>query len=273
MGVALSIAAAAAAAPAQAAPLLSMPYSIGAFSQALQFMGDGSVRVACDGSVLVACDGSVRVIENASFRTLGDGSVREVTPMVLLGDGSVRVGSAADLSGQDGMALTSLTFSPNPLLTGSVFVLDAGSPTTFLFTFAGPISLGGTAFTYELAGSATLTDPTGGSVSLTAQPLLGLSTPGIIAGGVDGSPGVATIGSNLTGNGTTVLTPASGNGTCVACALQILAFGLQGSGDGDKYSVTGTFDITDPTVVVPAPAPLGLLASGLVLLGLVRRRG
>ena len=39
---------------AQAAPLATLRYTIGSFTQTLQFMGDGSVLVACDGSVSVA---------------------------------------------------------------------------------------------------------------------------------------------------------------------------------------------------------------------------
>lgn len=267
IGAALSIVAAA---PVEAAPvaLLTMPYTMGSLSQALQFMGDGSVRV-CDGSVRI-CDGSV--IPTPVAAVAADGSVRLRTQIALLGDGSVRLGDGSVIpADQDGIALTSLTFSPNPFITGTVSVVDAGSPTPFIITFGGSLSLGATDFSYALSGSATLTDAAGDGVSMGAVNLLGLSTKGLVAGGVDGG-GVATIGSTLTGNGTTPLTPTSGTGSCVACAVKFLALGFEGSGGGDTYALSGRFDIEVATPV-PAPAPLALLASGLVLLGLARRRG
>lgn len=284
LGAALSagvVAAAQAAPVAVPVAVLSVPYSIGTLTQTLQFLGDGSVRV-CDGSVLVACDGSVVPAPNALAAVAGDGSVRLTRAITLLGDGSVRAGDGSVRLGDGSVApapntdnlgsilLSSLSFSPNPFISASVSVVDNGAPTNFLITFGGSLALGGTAFTYELTGSATLTDATGDGVSLTAQPLLGLPTAGIIAGGIDAG-GVAVIGSTLTGGGTTTLPPASGAGTCASCTLQILAIGIQGSGNGDQYAVTGTFDITAPTAV-PAPAPLGLLAVGLLGLFAARRR-
>ncbi|WP_291295914.1 hypothetical protein [Elioraea sp.] len=255
----------------QAAPLLTMSYSIGSLSRAIQFMGDGSVLIACDGSVLVACDGSVTPVPGASFRTLGDGSVRAVTPIALLGDGSVRLGDGSVIPADvDGISLASLAFSPNPFIEAALGITDAGAATTFLVTFGGPLALGANAFTYGLTGTATLADATGDGTSMGAQSQFGLPA-GLIAGAVDGV-GVASIGASLNGAGTTPLTPASGDGTCVTCTFQTLAFGFAASGNGDQYTLTGRFDIEAATAV-PAPAPLGLLATGLVLLGLMRRRG
>ncbi|MCU0987861.1 MAG: hypothetical protein MUC89_23555 [Acetobacteraceae bacterium] len=275
----LALAAIAAAPAALASPvgtpsllLPAVQLGIGSVLRNLEFLADGTIR-ACDGSVR-SCDGSV--IPSTGW-VLGDGSVRLRSPIVMFGDGSVRAGDGSVIpTGQDGvaqdaLALRQLGFSANPFIQGAVSVTDNGTPTNFLVTFGGPLSLGATNFTYALTGSATLTDATGDGVSMTAQSLLGLPTAGLIAGGIDGV-GVAVTGSTLTGSGTTVLPTASGVGNCVACAVQVLAMAISGSGFGDQYAVTGTFDITEPTSV-PAPAPLGLLATGLVLLGLVRRRG
>lgn len=245
---------------AGAAPLVTMQYVIGNDIRSVQFLGDGSVRF-CDGSVLTACDGSVRP---DATRVGANGGLTLVAPILLPGDGSVLPGE------QDSLTLTSIDFSPNPFISGAVTFVDAGAPSNLLVTFSGLLSLGSTDFGYTLTGSATLTDAARDGVSLPAQTLLSLATPGLIAGGVDGT-GVAIIGSSLSGAGPATLTPAMGDASCVACAVQVLAFGIQGSGGGDVYAMTGTFDIRE-TTAVPAPAPLGILATGLVLLGLVRRR-
>ena len=257
------------AAPAvKAAPLLTMEYSIGALSRALQFMGDGSVRIACDGSVLVACDGSVTPVANALAEVSGDGSVRLRTQITLFGDGSVRVGDGSVMPGQDALLLDALSFSPNPFIEALLGVTDFGAASTFLVTFGGPLTLGTNAFTYDLTGSATLTDASGDGITIGAVAQFGLPN-GLIAGVVDGL-GVASTGGTLAAEGTFPLTPASGSESCVGCAFQLLAFGFEASGGGDQYAMSGRFDINP--VSVPAPAPLGLLAAGLVMLGLVRRR-
>ena len=266
---ALVAAACASAAPdASAAPLLTMQYSIGSLSQALQFMGDGSVRIACDGSVLVACDGSVTPVPNASFRALGDGSVRELTPLVLFGDGSVRTGSALP-AGADGINLSSLTFSPNPFISAAVTALDFGSPTTFLITFFGPLVLGANAFDFALIGSATLTDAEGNGVSAGQVSQFGLS--GLVFGAVDGV-GLASLGAGgLSGAGTYPLGSAAGAGSCVACSSQALSIGFAGSGGGDQFVVNALLDLT-AVAPVPEPGTLALLGLGLAGLAASRRR-
>jgi hypothetical protein len=248
-------------------PLLSMHYQIGSLSQTLEFMGDGSVRF-CDGSVLVACDGSVLPVPGASFRTLGDGSVRDMTQLLLLGDGSVRTGSELP-SDMDGILLSALTFSPNPFLEASVSIVDHGASTTFLMDFIGPLDLGTDEFDYTLEGSATLTDATGDGVSAGSVTAFGLS--GIAIGAVD-FVGLASLGSaGLSGDGAQSLGQKTGSGNCATCANQSLSIGLVGGGGGDQYVVNARLDLSAATAV-PEPGTLGLLGLGLAVLFARRRQ-
>jgi hypothetical protein len=197
--------------------------------------------------------------------------VRELTPIALLGDGSVRtLGDGSVLPAGDVIAVNSLTFVPNPFLDAGVGILDFGAPTTFLATFSGPLILGASDFTYDLTATATLTDGGRDGVSMGAVSAFGLS--GLVFGAVDGV-GVGAIGAGgLSGAGTTVLAPAAGAGSCVACANQALAIGFQGSGFGDQYLVNARLDLGAATAV-PAPGSLALLAAGLFGLAALRRRG
>lgn len=267
---------------AQAAPLATMQYAIASFTQTLQFMGDGSVLVACDGSVSVACDGSVLPVPVSGARAavLGDGSVRLVTPLVMLGDGSVRVGDGSVVPATDnGLLLPAVSFSPFPEIVASVGIVDNGAPTTFIVTFGTPMILDGPGYTYSLSGGGTLTDLTGNGVSLTQQPFQG--GDGVFFGLVDNVL-VAETGTSAsfpppaTGGVPPFVYPytasdAAGTGSCAACSLLVLSFAFAGSGDGDRADLQATFDVD--AVSVPAPAPLGILAAGLIGLALARRRG
>lgn len=207
---------------AWAAPLLSMQYQIDSFSKLVEFMGDGSVRI-CDGSVLVACDGSVTPSPGVSFRTVGDGSVRELTPFWLLGDGSVRLGNDRPTE-TDGILLSSLTFSPNPFIAATVSFLDLGSPSSLLVTFFGPLDLGSTQFDFSLEGTATLSDAEGNGVS--AGEIFHDGVNGFVFGAVD-LVGLAAIGAgDLNGGGDHPLGTSTGGGSCVACANQSVTIGL-----------------------------------------------
>lgn len=258
----------AAGASAHAAPVsvLTLPYSIGSLSRALQVMGDGSVRIACDGSVLVACDGSVVPVPNASAAVTGDGSVRLLTEITLFGDGSVRAGDGSVMPGQDVLVLRSLAASPNPFLSASITAVDEGDATTFSVAFITALSGVAEGFSYILSGSADLEDLQQPGISMTPISLAGVTS--LVRSLVDGS-GVAALGTEaLSAPGTYALGPTSGTGSCVACDTQTLLFGFTGSGGGDRLTLAGTFDITP----VPAPAPLGLLAVGLLGLAAVSRR-
>jgi hypothetical protein len=264
---------------AQAAPLATMQYAIGSFRQTLQFMGDGSVLVACDGSVSVACDGSVVPVpvQGAQAAVSADGSVRLATPLVMLGDGSVRVGSVLP-STEDGLLLPAVSFSPFPMISAAVGVVDSGAATTFLITFGTLMSLPGPDYTYSLSGGGTLTDAGRDGVSLTQQLIQG--GDGVLFGLVDNAL-VADTGTSqvnppsATGGVPPFVYPymaasVAGTGSCAACDLLSLAFAFTGSGNGDRVDLSATFDVNP--VGVPAPAPLGLLAAGLLGLALVRRR-
>lgn len=217
------------------------------------------MRIACDGSVLVACDGSVTPVPGASFRTLGDGSVRELSSLLLLGDGSVRPGTELPAS-LDGILLSALTFSPNPYLEATVTVSDLGAPSSFALTFSGPLVLGSNAFAFALEGSATLTDAEGNGVSAGALSLFGLN--GLVFGAVD-DVGLASLGSGgLDSAGTHPLGQATGTESCVACTFQTLGIGFDGSGGGDMYVMNARLDITELNAV-PEPGTLALLGLGL----------
>jgi hypothetical protein len=258
------------AAPAiQAAPVSTLSYSIGELSRALEFMGDGSVRIACDGSVLLACDGSVTPIANAVARVEDNGSVRLITPITMFGDGSVRAGDGSVTPGQDAIVLSALSFSPNPFISLLLSVLDPGDPTNFAVSVFAPLSLGANDYTYELSGSAELIDAAGDGVSMGASSIGGLT--GLIGGSVDGLVVDALGAGGLNGAGPFVLPATSGAGRCLSCSSQALLVGFLGSGGDDRFLVDSRFDLA-AAGTVPEPATLGLMAAALMMLGAARRR-
>jgi hypothetical protein len=267
-----------AAAGAEAAPIATIQASIGSTARTIEFLLGGGIGF-CDGSVRT-CDGSVRPIEGARWTANNNGSFRLATPLVMLGDGSVRVGDGSVVPPPelDRLLLPAVSFSPFPEISATVGVLDSGDPTTFIITFGTVMSLTGPGYTYSLSGGGTLTDVLGNGVSLTQQSFQG--GDGVFFGLVDNALVAAT--------GTTASFPppatggvppfaypytaasVAGAGSCAACDLLSLAFAVAGSGNGDKADLFATFDVNP--IGVAAPAPLGLLAMGLLGLAAVSRR-
>ncbi|MCB1801340.1 MAG: hypothetical protein KDI82_06600 [Gammaproteobacteria bacterium] len=154
----------------------------------------------------------------------------------------------------------------DPILAVAVTVVDNGAPTTFGFSFTSPFAPtvpAGTLLTSMATLTGVLTDPTGGTVSVT--PTLASST--IMQAVVQGIP-VAAVGPGVAGGASPLTygpfsTTVSSNCPTAVCDNFGILLGLTGEGGGEQYSFTATHLLT-PGQAVPNPAPLLLIGFGLL---------
>lgn len=220
---------------------------------------DGSVRPDASGGGF--CDGSVRPAETLRFPVLSDGSFSGRHELLVLGDGSVvpADGRTTPVEARISLDLSGSIF---PFQNVSVGIFDDADPTTFVFVFNSviPALTGMTSFDYL----DDLVVP--GGTSLTAG-LPGGTFFRHLASGTE----VAAAGTG------SVFAPGqawSGAGLfdCAAgCTTMSTEIGFAGVGKGTLYEAHGHFNM-DPVSAVPLPAAGWMLAAGLGMLAIGRRR-
>jgi hypothetical protein len=162
----------------------------------------------------------------------------------------------------------------DPFFAFASWVVDFGAPSIFSFVFSSPISptiTGLANYSLSVGGSFSSTSGSpGGSIAIAAP-----NTLGIAEGLVNGSTVIAGVGpgASFGGPGTVTYGPYSTSGTydCSlvgGCTSFQAAVRFLGSGGGDAFSFSGTYEI----LLVPVPAAVWLLGSAIGVLGMVRRR-
>lgn len=176
------------------------------------------------------------------------------------------------VSAQGDIATVGMIGNIDPIMVGAFTVVDNGAPTSFGLSVTSPFAPAepaGAMLTSVATLTGVLTDPQGGTVSVTPNLVSPLLMEALVQGTsvVAVGPGVADAASSHTYGPES----ATATTTCPAGGCDNFGFLLSfiGDGGGAQYAFTATHLLT-PAQDVAIPAPLLLI--GLGLLGMSRNR-
>lgn len=195
-------------------------------------------------------------------------------------DGNIYTEQSQEFTWGTGDQLDTITVSLatgnfDPFLNFAVGVVDAGAASIFTFVYSSPVAptIAGLAnYTLDLAGSFSNGLPSNGGSLATALP----NTTGVLEALLNGTVMSATgTGASFPSGGSSTYGPFAASGTfdCATiggCNTMGMRLSFLGSGGSDAFSMTGRFEITE--ALVPVPAAAWLFASGLGVMGWLRRK-